>query len=195
MVRSCFTDIVDPYPIIPGLFLNYGGQNRQRNRPHKYARMEWSRPVVLLNNFAKDERTVSSYVCSSSSPLSLNGRSGYRGTSYSNLESEIESTDALTEASLTCIEPSGKTIQQTFYESQSQWIDDPIISQWRDPNHRIHQVLSKVNDLYHTWSSAQTDPFSPSANVFSLQIGDLLADVGLPWHNNQINMPNEIVTS
>ncbi|RYP88858.1 hypothetical protein DL769_000224 [Monosporascus sp. CRB-8-3] len=110
-------------------------------------------------------------------------------------ESEIESTEALTEASLTCIERSGETIQQTFYESQSQWIYDPIISQWRDPNHRVHQVLSRVNDLYHAWSSAQIKPFSPSANVFSVQIGRLLADVGLPWHNNQINMPNEIDTS
>ncbi|RYP01748.1 hypothetical protein DL765_010832 [Monosporascus sp. GIB2] len=31
--------------------------------------------------------------------------------------------------------------------------------------------------------------------MFSLKIGRLLADVGLPWHNNQINMPNEIDTS
>ncbi|RYO85835.1 hypothetical protein DL766_005800 [Monosporascus sp. MC13-8B] len=110
-------------------------------------------------------------------------------------ESEVESPEAPTEATLTCTKGYGKTIQQTFYESQSQWIDDPITSQWRDPNHRVHQVLSKVNDLYHAWSSAQTNPFGPSANMFSLKIGRLLAAVGLPWHNNQINMLNEIDTS
>ncbi|RYP25539.1 hypothetical protein DL767_008349 [Monosporascus sp. MG133] len=149
--------------------------------------MEWSRPVVLLDNFEKDEHTKT-----------LQRLRGVVVTVEPHIptsESEIESADALTEASLTCIERSGKTIQQAFYESQSQWIDDPIISQWRDPNHRVHQVLSEVHDLYHAWSSAQTKPFSPSANVFSLQIGRLLADVGLPWHNNQINMPNEIDTS
>ncbi|RYP61988.1 hypothetical protein DL771_009928 [Monosporascus sp. 5C6A] len=165
--------------------------------------MEWPGPVVLLNNFEKDEHIVSSYLYPLSSSQSLNEKilqrlKGAVVTVEPHIptsESEIESTDALTGASLTCIERSGKTIQQTFYESQSQWIDDPIISQWRDPNHRVHQVLSKVNGLYRAWSSAQASPFSPSANVFSLQIGRFLADVGLPWHNNQINMPNEIDTS
>ena len=99
------------------------------------------------------------------------------------------------EPSLVSVAVDEKTIQQTFQEFQSQWIDDPIIRQWRDPDHRVHQVLSDVNELYRTWTTRRHPPFHPSANPLYRQIGRTLADVGLPWHNNQINMPDEVDTS
>ncbi|KAF3927925.1 hypothetical protein ABW20_dc0107254 [Dactylellina cionopaga] len=87
-------------------------------------------------------------------------------------------------------------LQSAFKISQSQWIDDPVVSQWRDPGHKIHQFLVKANDLHETWSSDQERrPFSQSSDPLWLQTNRVLADVGLPWHNNQINMPDEIDTS
>ncbi|CAJ2511990.1 Uu.00g076150.m01.CDS01 [Anthostomella pinea] len=118
------------------------------------------------------------------------------------VESEIADRLSDTESQEPCYPPSLKqvsaqsdTIQETFNNSKTQWIDDPIISQWRSPHHRIHDVLSEINDLHTTWRSRQLQPFSPSSDDLWLQTGRVLAEVGLPWHNNQINMPNEIDTS
>ncbi|KAK7744297.1 hypothetical protein SLS62_010255 [Diatrype stigma] len=131
-------------------------------------------------------------------PLSLDGYSleGLK-SSFSTTETELSIPKSESHDSGDSVEPPTQfeTIQQTFQNAQSQWIDDPIISQWRDPNHRIHQVLSKVNALHHTWSSIPNSPFSPAASMPNRQIGRILAEVGLPWHNNQINMPDEVDTS
>ncbi|KFA69621.1 hypothetical protein S40285_04025 [Stachybotrys chlorohalonatus IBT 40285] len=86
-------------------------------------------------------------------------------------------------------------IQKRFNESKCQWIDDPVISQWRRPDHHIHHVLSEANSLYHEWKSIQYPSFSPSPPTLWLDTGRALADVGLPWHNNQVNLPDEIDTS
>ncbi|KAI1340081.1 pyridoxal phosphate-dependent transferase [Xylariaceae sp. FL0016] len=74
-------------------------------------------------------------------------------------------------------------LEETFETSKSQWVDDPIIRQWRDPGHRIHGVLSEPK------------PFGASSDLLWLEIGRVLADVGLPLYNNQVNMPDEIDTS
>ncbi|TGJ80863.1 hypothetical protein E0Z10_g7900 [Xylaria hypoxylon] len=86
-------------------------------------------------------------------------------------------------------------IQKTFEGSKSRWIKDPVISQWCNPEHRIHEVLSEVNDLYNDWRIVEPGPFALSPNSLWLDTGRAIADVGLPWHNNQVNLPNEIDTS
>ncbi|KAI1506724.1 pyridoxal phosphate-dependent transferase [Biscogniauxia marginata] len=89
-------------------------------------------------------------------------------------------------------------IQKAFQESKSQWIDDPVISEWRNPKHQIRNFLPQLDDLHSTWSRMQPSrlllsPLSP--DTFWLEIGRALASAGLPWHNNQINMPDEIDSS
>ncbi|KAF3906897.1 hypothetical protein AA313_de0200364 [Arthrobotrys entomopaga] len=86
-------------------------------------------------------------------------------------------------------------IQKTFRDSQTQWIDNPIIKQWRDPKHQIHDVLTKVGDLYQKWTSIPARPFNPNTDPLWLETGRTLAEIGLPWFNIQFGMPDEIDTS
>ncbi|KAI3325097.1 PLP-dependent transferase [Xylariaceae sp. AK1471] len=86
-------------------------------------------------------------------------------------------------------------IQKTFEGSKSRWIDDLVISQWRDPEHKIHGVLSEVNDLYHDWRTAELAPFALCPDPLWLDTGRALTSVGLPWHTNQVNLPDEIDSS
>ncbi|CAG9944893.1 unnamed protein product [Clonostachys rosea f. rosea IK726] len=86
-------------------------------------------------------------------------------------------------------------IQDAFHHSRSQWIDDPVICQWRDPTHHIHRVLSDTNDLYHEWKLMKRRLFSISTCPIWKDTGRALAKVGLPWHSNQVNMPDQIDSS
>ncbi|KAK6359326.1 hypothetical protein TWF696_000487 [Orbilia brochopaga] len=86
-------------------------------------------------------------------------------------------------------------IENTFKRYQTQWMDDPIISQWRDPAHRIYDVLGNVNELYEHWSSTQSLPFSSHTDRLWLETGHVMAEIGLPWYNSQANLPTEIDTS
>ncbi|CAH0043532.1 unnamed protein product [Clonostachys solani] len=86
-------------------------------------------------------------------------------------------------------------IQDAFRHSRSQWIDDPVICQWRDPTHHIHRVLSDTNDLYHDWKYMKRKLFSISTSPVWRDTGRALAEVGLPWHSNQVNMPDQIDSS
>ncbi|CAH0021803.1 unnamed protein product [Clonostachys rhizophaga] len=91
--------------------------------------------------------------------------------------------------------PRDCVIQDAFRHSRSQWIDDPVICQWRDPTHHIHCVLSDTNDLYHDWEFMKRKPFSISSCPIWKDTGRALAEVGLPWHSNQVNMPDQIDSS
>lgn len=86
-------------------------------------------------------------------------------------------------------------IQETFDGSRSRWIDDPVISQWRNPAHKVHRALSEVYDLYKEWETAQPAPFVLAPDPLWLDTGRALASVGLPWHSNQVNLPHDIDTS
>lgn len=86
-------------------------------------------------------------------------------------------------------------IKATFEGSRSRWIDDPVISQWRNPAHKVHGVLSEVCGLYNEWKTAQPAPFAPAPDPLWLDTGRALASVGLPWHANQVNLPHDIDTS
>ncbi|KAK6538249.1 hypothetical protein TWF694_011128 [Orbilia ellipsospora] len=87
------------------------------------------------------------------------------------------------------------TIQRTFQNFQHQWISDPIIDEWRNPNHRIYDILAEVNKLHKTWTSQPPRPFDAYSDPLWRETGQVLADVGLPWHNNQVGMPDELDSS
>ncbi|KAI1172103.1 PLP-dependent transferase [Nemania sp. FL0916] len=86
-------------------------------------------------------------------------------------------------------------VRETFESSRSQWIDDSIISQWRNPQHRIHNVLSEMGVLYNDWKTVKPAPFALASDPIWLDTGRSLANVGLPWANNQVNLPHDIDTS
>ncbi|KAF3088851.1 hypothetical protein TWF569_008890 [Orbilia oligospora] len=87
-------------------------------------------------------------------------------------------------------------LQSIFESSQVQWIDDPVITSWRNPNHKIYNILASANELLEKWTSiASHTPFSPLSDPLWLETGRILKDVGLPWHNNQVGMADDLDSS
>jgi len=56
-------------------------------------------------------------------------------------------------------------------------------------------VLSDVNELYNNWRTVLPAPFALSSDPVWLDTGRAVAGVGLPWHNNEVNLPTDIDTS
>ena len=71
-------------------------------------------------------------------------------------------------------------------------MDEPVISQWATPSPRIKRTLEEVNELLHQWTKNVTGPFYPFSDALWLQTAELLRHAGLPWHNNNLNHPDEI---
>ncbi|KAJ6260173.1 hypothetical protein Dda_4396 [Drechslerella dactyloides] len=88
-----------------------------------------------------------------------------------------------------------RIIRTIFRASQTQWVDDPIITQWRNPEHRVHDVLARVDDLYQAWTSVSKSSFYPFADPLWLQTCGAVGKASLPWHSNQVGMPDDIDTS
>ena len=65
-------------------------------------------------------------------------------------------------------------------------MDEPVISRWATPCPKILRTLKEVNELLHV-----NGPFYPFSDALSLQTAELLRDAGLPWHNNNLNHPDE----
>ncbi|KAK6516206.1 hypothetical protein TWF506_006116 [Arthrobotrys conoides] len=87
-------------------------------------------------------------------------------------------------------------LQSIFKSSQTQWIDDPVITSWRNPNHKIYDILASANGLLETWTSTTSHtPFSPLSDPLWLETGCILKEVGLPWHNNQVGMADDLDSS
>ncbi|KAI0535797.1 hypothetical protein GGR58DRAFT_529060 [Xylaria digitata] len=86
-------------------------------------------------------------------------------------------------------------VQKTFEGSKPRWIKDPVISQWCNPEHRIHGVLSEVDNLYNNWRTVEPRPFALSPSPLRMDTAQAITSVGLPWHNNQVNLPHEIDSS
>lgn len=112
-------------------------------------------------------------------------------------------SSAKSHSSITCDaieEAEEDVISKAFHRSLPQWIEDPVIRQWRTPTHQVHDVLSEANSLYHQWkstqeASAQSFPFAAAPYAVWLDTGRVLADTGLPWHSNQVNLPEELDSS
>lgn len=83
-------------------------------------------------------------------------------------------------------------IEKAFLSARSQWIEEPVISQWATPQPQIRRVLQEVNLLYHQWSDNRPGPFYPFSDVLWMETADLLREAGLPWHNNNLNLPDEV---
>ncbi|KAK6516282.1 hypothetical protein TWF506_006191 [Arthrobotrys conoides] len=88
-----------------------------------------------------------------------------------------------------------RDILKIFEDSQPRWIDDPVINQWRDPKHSVYSTLFDLDQLHQRWSAAPRKPFCPRIDPLWVEIGSLMAELGLPWHNNELNMPDEIDTT
>jgi hypothetical protein len=85
-------------------------------------------------------------------------------------------------------------IVRSFLRGQSQWIDEPIISSWRELSFELRTKLEMVDILYQKWSQSRPTPFDPFFDRFWLEAAAAIKDAGLPWHTNNLNMPEEIDT-
>lgn len=83
------------------------------------------------------------------------------------------------------------TVTESFLHGRSQWIDEPIITKWREPSKELRAVLTQTEELYHRWSLSKPSPFDPFFDKLWMETADILRDAGLPWHNNNLNMPDE----
>ena len=83
-------------------------------------------------------------------------------------------------------------ITKSFLHGQSQWIDEPVISQWRNPSSKLLATLDDVDRLYHEWRQTEPAPFNPFLDRLWMQSAATLREAGLPWHNNNLNMPDAI---
>ena len=83
-------------------------------------------------------------------------------------------------------------IERAFLNGRPQWMDEPVISRWATPSPKILNTLKEVNELLLQWTKNATGPFYPFSDALWLQTAELLRDAGLPWHNNNLNLPDEI---
>lgn len=87
-----------------------------------------------------------------------------------------------------------EVITRSFLRGRSQWIDEPIITSWREPSIGILEKLKVADQLFNEWSRIQPKPFDPFFDRLWLETASTLRDAGLPWHNNNLNMPEEVDT-
>jgi len=105
----------------------------------------------------------------------------------------IDSKDAGNEQSFNGIERAQtNTIEKTFTEGRCHWIEEPVTSQWKTTDPKISTTLRDVNKLYHQWSASKPGLFCPFSDALWLQTCEILRDVGLPWLNNNLNLPDDI---
>lgn len=91
----------------------------------------------------------------------------------------------------TDLDTSGNVIRMSFLRSQPQWFAEPVLDTW-DTNQSIQRVLEHVSALYHQWQNLPPGHFSPSSDPLWAETAKVLRDAGLPWHNNNLNMPEDI---
>ncbi|KAL8834368.1 MAG: hypothetical protein Q9170_003778 [Blastenia crenularia] len=84
------------------------------------------------------------------------------------------------------------TIRKAFLDGQSQWMEEPVISRWTTPSRSISSILDRVNSLYQESQVYPCGPFHPFSDPLWLQTCNILREAGLPWHNNNLNLPDEI---
>ncbi|KAL8676502.1 MAG: hypothetical protein Q9186_006986 [Xanthomendoza sp. 1 TL-2023] len=83
-------------------------------------------------------------------------------------------------------------IKHAFLVGRAQWLEEPGIATWADPNPEIAASLAELNELYHEWQEHAPGPFCSFSDPLWLQTCSWLQKAGLPWHNNNLNLPEEI---
>jgi hypothetical protein len=89
---------------------------------------------------------------------------------------------------------SSGVVIESFLRGQSQWIDEPVISKWRELGPELLSTLETVSQLYYEWRQIEPAPFDPFFDRLWLESAVTLWEAGLPWHNNNLNMPDEVDT-
>ncbi|KAI4179413.1 MAG: hypothetical protein L6R41_007858 [Letrouitia leprolyta] len=87
---------------------------------------------------------------------------------------------------------SQQTEIEKAFENRGHWIEDPVTSQWSSSRPDISANLKEINELYDQWRTSGPGPFCPFSDPLWLQSCEVLQDVGLPWLNNNLNLPDEI---
>ena len=82
-------------------------------------------------------------------------------------------------------------IAKSFFESRTQWFDEPVLNAWAT-SPSVPKVLKQVNGLYHQWRKQPQGPFSPSSDPLWAETAKVQRDAGLPWHNNNLNLPEDV---
>jgi hypothetical protein len=85
----------------------------------------------------------------------------------------------------------GNTIAKSFFESRQQWYDEPVINSW-ETSTSVVEVLDQVYKLYQEWRQHAPGPFSPAYDALWAETAKVQRDAGLPWHNNNLNLPEDI---
>lgn len=80
-------------------------------------------------------------------------------------------------------------IEKAFRSGQVRWMEEPVMKQWENKH---LPILMDINALYHRWRASRPGPFYPFSDALWMQTADVLRQVGLPWHNNNINSPDQI---
>ena len=83
-------------------------------------------------------------------------------------------------------------IEKAFLDGRPRWMEEPVISRWANPSSKVSKTLREVNTLLQQWTKSASGPFYPFSDPLWLQTAELLRDAGLPWHNNNLNLPDEI---
>ncbi|KAI4252462.1 MAG: hypothetical protein LQ352_004273 [Teloschistes flavicans] len=87
---------------------------------------------------------------------------------------------------------SPNVIELAFLKGRTQWLEESGIGAWADPDPTISATLAEVNRLYQEWQKHSPGPFYPFSDPLWLQTCTWLREAGLPWHNNNLNLPEEI---
>lgn len=133
-------------------------------------------------------------------PLDLNARADIQNVAEEASEdasatvSQVSSSDSTDETSLTSSEAFEEVITKAFLQGQSQWIDEPVINRWHKPDEALLSALANINQLYHEWKQRELAPFDPFLDRLWLESAEALQKAGLPWHNNNLNLPDEVDT-
>ncbi|KAK5989346.1 Histidine decarboxylase-like protein [Cladobotryum mycophilum] len=84
---------------------------------------------------------------------------------------------------------SGEIIK-SFLDGRSRWIDEPVISKWRNPSPEVLAKLKEVEQLYQEWRQVKPRPFDPTFDPLWLETAKTLQKIGFPWYNNNLNPPD-----
>ncbi|WP_183155103.1 pyridoxal-dependent decarboxylase [Mycobacterium kansasii] len=85
-----------------------------------------------------------------------------------------------------------KTFQTAFRKGQPLWIDDSIMNSWFGSHTDIPSTLDEVGSLHSSWTGSQPGAFWPFSDPLWRETAALLRELGLPVHNNNLNLPEEV---